>query len=767
MASTTAALAASRNGIGIEREPEHQGGERHGAEHAAQQPAVAGADLTAPRRHAQESQAADGPLQQEGGAVEPDHGESPYTADPDGPNPADLNHRQAGTILPGGPKWTDPPIPAIHPVPESARRVLLVCSTGGHLAQMYRLRPWWDRHERVWVTFRRPDAQSLLAGEQTIWAYEPTTRNLRNLVRNTFLTIQVLRRVRPEVIVSNGAGVAVPFFVLGRLPRLSYRLHRGVRSDLQLDHDRTHVPALHRPVLRPVARAAALLPRVRRRGTAPVIALVEPDVEPDAAPRTSSCSWAPTTTRSPGWWSGSTAGRPRTRTSRASSSTDPRRPPVTRKGTAYVEHRGAPRDRLDRRRDRRPRAARARSSTRSEAGRVPVVLPRLARLGEVVDDHQVAFGRLMHERGRAVCVEDEEALAAAIDACAGPPRGGAQRRRRTRPAPTITLIGDLIDGLLARSTPTVLYLGGAGRSGSTLLERMLGQLPDVVAVGEIVHLVRRGLLDDEDCGCGCPFSVCPFWTKVGEHAFGGLAHRRRGAALGSRPARRRPQPRRAGPRDRRVGAFRAALARHTERLGSLYRAVAEVSGARVIVDSSKHVSTALVLRRTAGVDLHVVHLVRDSRGVAHSWTKEVERPETRRRRDHAPLPPGLGRRLVGLVQPRLRRGRPARRADHGAALRGPARRPPHRTRRDLARTGRRPDDGDALALPDRRHRPTRLRPLGGRQPDAVPDRHPPPQAATRRGGPSSAPRFAAHRHRGHRAAAGPVRRTSSRTRAAP
>ena len=110
-----------------------------------------------------------------------------------------------------------PPNPAIHPVPESARRVLLVCSTGGHLAQMYRLRPWWDRHERVWVTFRRPDAQSLLAGEQTIWAYEPTTRNLRNLVRNTFLTIQVLRRVRPEVIVSNGAGVAVPFFVLGRL----------------------------------------------------------------------------------------------------------------------------------------------------------------------------------------------------------------------------------------------------------------------------------------------------------------------------------------------------------------------------------------------------------------------------------------------------------------------------------------------------------------------------------------------------------------------
>ena len=183
--------------------------------------------------------------------------------------------------------------------------------------------------------------------------------------------------------------------------------------------------------------------------------------------------------------------------------------------------------------------------------------------------------------------------------------------------------------------PTVLFLGGAGRSGSTLLERMLGQLPGAVAVGEAVHLVRRGLLDDDDCGCGCPFSVCPFWTKVGEHAFGGWPTRTE--------ARHWEADQLSVDRNRDVPAlvtggsapFKAALVRHTERLGSLYRAVAEVSGASVIIDSSKHVSTALVLRRTAGVDLHVVHLVRDSRGVAHSWTKEVERPETR---DGAAMP---------------------------------------------------------------------------------------------------------------------------------
>jgi UDP-N-acetylglucosamine transferase subunit ALG13 len=84
-----------------------------------------------------------------------------------------------------------------------------------------------------------------------------------------------------------------------------------------------------------------------------------------------------------------------------------------------------------------------------EAGRVPIVVPRLARYGEVVDDHQVAFGRLMDERERAVCVEDEAALGAAID------KALAQPEVVAAPSPvqaqaTITLIGDLIDGLLAR-----------------------------------------------------------------------------------------------------------------------------------------------------------------------------------------------------------------------------------------------------------------------------------------------------------------------------
>lgn len=92
-----------------------------------------------------------------------------------------------------------------------------MCSTGGHLAQLHRLRRWWSRHDRAWVTFEKLDATSLLVDERVYWAHEPTTRNIPNLLRNLRLSWTVLRRERPDVVVSNGAGVAFPFFVTARL----------------------------------------------------------------------------------------------------------------------------------------------------------------------------------------------------------------------------------------------------------------------------------------------------------------------------------------------------------------------------------------------------------------------------------------------------------------------------------------------------------------------------------------------------------------------
>lgn len=95
-------------------------------------------------------------------------------------------------------------------------KLLLVCSSGGHLLLLHQLRPWWEKHERSWVTFDKTDARSLLVGERLDWAHHPTQRNIPNLLRNLRLAWRVLRRERPDVLVSTGAGVAFPFFVLAK-----------------------------------------------------------------------------------------------------------------------------------------------------------------------------------------------------------------------------------------------------------------------------------------------------------------------------------------------------------------------------------------------------------------------------------------------------------------------------------------------------------------------------------------------------------------------
>nr|WP_198955402.1 hypothetical protein [Kineosporia sp. R_H_3] len=96
-------------------------------------------------------------------------------------------------------------------------RLLLVGSSGGHLAQLTALDPWSAAHDRHWVCFDTPDAVSILAGESVTWAYHPTTRHLPNLLRNLGLAWRVMREERPDVVLSTGAGVALPFFVLARL----------------------------------------------------------------------------------------------------------------------------------------------------------------------------------------------------------------------------------------------------------------------------------------------------------------------------------------------------------------------------------------------------------------------------------------------------------------------------------------------------------------------------------------------------------------------
>jgi hypothetical protein len=174
---------------------------------------------------------------------------------------------------------------------------------------------------------------------------------------------------------------------------------------------------------------------------------------------------------------------------------------------------------------------------------------------------------------------------------------------------------------------TLAYIGGIGRSGSTLLSQMLSGLDDVCALGEVIHLWERGVRRDELCACGQPFSRCPFWRDVGDLAFGGwrVEDANEVGRIRAAADRNRQVPRMwsgmVGPR------VSSAASELVERLVAVYTAAAAVNGASIVVDSSKHPAVAYALRRQPGLDLRVVHLVRDSRGVAYSWAKTVSRPE--------------------------------------------------------------------------------------------------------------------------------------------
>lgn len=99
-------------------------------------------------------------------------------------------------------------------------KILFVASTGGHLTQLLALHDWWSAHDRAWVSFDHPHAHAALADEQVTWAFSPTTRNIPNAVRNAFLARRVLRQYRPDIVISTGAGVAVPFFWMARSMRI-------------------------------------------------------------------------------------------------------------------------------------------------------------------------------------------------------------------------------------------------------------------------------------------------------------------------------------------------------------------------------------------------------------------------------------------------------------------------------------------------------------------------------------------------------------------
>jgi UDP-N-acetylglucosamine transferase subunit ALG13 len=287
------------------------------------------------------------------------------------------------------------------------------------------------------------------------------------------------------------------------------------------------------------------------------------------------------------------------------------------------------------------------------AGHRPIVVPRVSALGEHVDDHQVAFARRMAHEGVIALAETEEQFRALLEealrnpASARAPKGAASVDAATN------RFGTLIERLVAGKDGgddqvRVLYIGGMGRSGSTLLDLLLGQIPSLVPVGELRFLWRRGLGQNQLCGCGRPFRDCPFWQAVGREAFGGWEHLdvEEMIDLERRVDRHRFLPFMLLP-----GLwprYARRLHRYAQVLSDLYRGIAKASGGSVVVDSTKDPPFAFLLRHVPGVDVRLLHLVRDSRGVAYSWTKVVEKPERTDKVEHMDVysPAGMGLRWI-------------------------------------------------------------------------------------------------------------------------
>ena len=174
----------------------------------------------------------------------------------------------------------------------------------------------------------------------------------------------------------------------------------------------------------------------------------------------------------------------------------------------------------------------------------------------------------------------------------------------------------------------VLYVAGLGRSGSTILANTLGQVEGFFSGGELNFIWKHALIENRLCGCGRPSRECPFWKGVFEGEFGGqdesLAREMTRLQHAGARTRHIPQMLTGAGREK----VRARLGKWPENTGRLYRAIRSVSGSRVVVDTSKEPAYGYALGMVEGIDLRVLHLVRDPRAAAYSWAKKKPQPDS-------------------------------------------------------------------------------------------------------------------------------------------
>lgn len=96
-------------------------------------------------------------------------------------------------------------------------KLLLVCNPGGHFSTMMGLKSFWSTYPREWVTYPKFDTQTLNGNEQVYWVEMQEARMLWKACMNFLRALLILRKSQPDLVVSTGASLAVPFILASKL----------------------------------------------------------------------------------------------------------------------------------------------------------------------------------------------------------------------------------------------------------------------------------------------------------------------------------------------------------------------------------------------------------------------------------------------------------------------------------------------------------------------------------------------------------------------
>jgi len=177
-----------------------------------------------------------------------------------------------------------------------------------------------------------------------------------------------------------------------------------------------------------------------------------------------------------------------------------------------------------------------------------------------------------------------------------------------------------------RRSPKVLFIAGTSRSGSTVLDQVLGEIDDFCAIGELGSLWSAGLIDGEPCGCGVPVPQCRFWNDAlaelrAEYP---TLHPPAVARLIDAHIRLRPRALWTMTRASHHRSPESAARAFARMVDRIYAGIARTSGARVIIDSTKAPAHAYALSLFSETSFYVLHLLRDPRATAYSWLRNPD-----------------------------------------------------------------------------------------------------------------------------------------------